>query len=190
MTERCKSVEVELEFLRIDKEKLEIECDTLKVENKDNLKNTEKGKTELSDVNWHLKKKTEETKNIELGKEFLQGQIKKSKVKADQIDKILNAKNDELAMVENTLKNRDSEIIRLRDELNVVSKAEHLDPHACENCDFIFKTKVQLESHVKEVHEKSCRSCGETFGNNEKLEKHTCRIHIENPSSKHLRIGT
>ena len=112
-------------------------------------------------------------------------QLRKSQTKTDQITKTLSEKNDDIAILENTLKNRDSEIVRLSDELNAAVRTNN-KVCACEHCELLFRKNDDLEHHIQEIHAKPCSSCDEKFVDLEKLKTHTCRIHIKNPSSEDL----
>ena len=102
------------------------------------------------------------------------------------MENTLKEKNDDIAILDSTLENRDLEIIRLRDELNDKYHAEKVEVLTCDNCDSTFETKDKLELNIKELHSKKCSHCGESFVDEGKFKKHTCRIKIKNPSSTSL----
>ena len=193
LKERCRSLEVDLEYLKIGKENLQLEYEQFKLNYSNVCKEAEQIKSDLDDakikivdLNEALDNKTEDNTNSVLGKEFLQVQIRKIQTKNDQMTKTLNEKDDDVAILDNTLKNRDLEIARLREELNAEMGKSEIEEQVCEHCNLFFKKNVDLESHITESHTKKCDSCGEHFVGDRKFKTHTCRIQIRNPSSEFL----
>ena len=195
LKQRCKSLEVDVGFLKLDKENLELACETLGEENKCLRIEVDKIETDLNVANHEihdkeeeLERKKEESTDIQLGKDFLQVQLGKTRIKIEQMEKTLNEKKDDLEVIDNIVKNKDLEIVRLLSELDEAKLGPNTDAptHACVQCDFTSECDNELKIHMGKSHGIKCPDCCETFAGEAKLKTHMCRLHIENPSSTHF----
>ena len=76
-----------------------------------------------------------------------------------------------MLICEFTLQNRNSEIEKLKQELETVNNRLH-----CEECDFSSATDTELKSHMGDQHEHHCPYCDCKCVDEKKLEKHLCRV--------------
>jgi hypothetical protein len=67
--------------------------------------------------------------------------LRETKVK--KLECMIKEKDDDLLICESTLRNKDSEIEKLKNELD---KLKNL--HYCEECDFSAATDLELKSHM------------------------------------------
>ena len=90
-----------------------------------------------------------------------------------------------MLICEFTLQNRDSEIEKLKQELETVKNRLH-----CEECDFSSATEIELKCHMGDQHEHHCPYCDCKFVGEKKLEKHLCRVYVTNPCSEQFGFFT
>ena len=100
----------------------------------------------------------------------------KSARKVEDLGKSLKDLDDKVFLLENIVKNRDSEIDRLRKELDsfqattssdskncddvkeTTSVRKHL---TCDDCDFADENEQSMKLHMKKNHEVECETCNE-----------------------------
>ena len=191
LKQRCKSLEVEVGYLNIDIEKLELEKDTLSKENKNLRLEGDKLEFNLSIANKEIDEKNNEVERLidesddkEIKKEFLQIQLGKTKIKVDMLEKTLKEKSDEVAILESIVENKDLEIANLK-KLDTANSTKPVDEfvYSCDQCEFTSCSDNGLKIHVARKHGIKCSDCSETFAGETKLKKHMCRQDIINPSS-------
>ena len=115
-------------------------------------------------------------------KETIAIQLKEVVAKFNKLEKVCKEKADDLIMLECTLKNRDLEIERLKNEAEIVKDMKK--PFNCEECDYSSEKEKDLKTHMDKFHELLCSQCNCTFAGEKKMKNHMCRIHVNNPSSK------
>jgi hypothetical protein len=95
-------------------------------------------------------------------------------------------KDTDLLICESTLKNRDSEIEKLKIDLD---KLKNL--HYCEECDFSFPTDTELKCNMGEKHEHhEHQYCDCKFVGKKKIKNHLCRVYVNNPCSEQFGFYT
>ena len=103
----------------------------------------------------------------------------KQSVSSKRLKKVDKEKDDNLLMMELTLKNCDIEIQSLKNELVSIQPC-----FQCEECEFSSTTETDLKIHIEKSHQHTCTHCHCSFVGEMKLNTHMCRIHIKNPYSE------
>ena len=129
-----------------------------------------------------FEKELENKNEISAEKEAVAIKLKEVKTQLNKLEKVCKEKDDNLVMLESTLKNRESEIERCKKELHKVKTTQAV--YNCEECDQSTETETDLKTHMVKFHELLCPQCNCTFAGKKKLDNHMCRIHVENPSSR------
>ena len=88
---------------------------------------------------------------MEAEKETLNVILKEREAKVKKLEGRIKEKDDDLLICESTLKNKYSQIEKLKNELD---KLKNL--YYCEGCDFSSATDSELKCHMGEKHEHHC----------------------------------
>ena len=174
-----------LEALLVENNILKDKLIVLESENKNLNIRLEITKGQLSNKNDAFEKavKELEKKNeISAEKEAVVIKLKEVRTQLNNLEKVSKGKDDDLVMLEFTLKNRNSEIERYKNELDAVKTTPVI--YNCEECEHSTETETDLKAHMVKFHELLCPQCNCTFAGKKKLDNHMCRIHVENPSSR------
>ena len=118
-------------------------------------------------------------KEVEVGK-ALAAKLKEKETKHSTLEKKSKDMNDDIIMLEHTLKNREAEIESLN---QIITKKSEKDNFICDECSFSYLSETELKSHMQSDHKHHCSFCNLTFDGQKKLKSHMCRINIENPTS-------
>ena len=177
----------------IPKVDLEHKCEALIVENNNLREKLSKLESENKSVNIRLEivkgqlsNKNDALENLEEEKDVLSNkneafscEIKQAECKLRHFEKGEKEKDDNLLMLDLTLKNRNIEIESLKNELESMRLC-----FQCEECEFSSGTESDLKIHIEQIHQHICTHCHCSFVGQKKLETHTCRIKIKNPYSE------
>ena len=114
LKEKCKELEVEVGYLNIDKENMELANDALEKENKALRIEVEKLDADLISSNKkcveqkeEVDKVNEESSDLELKHDFIKSQLANLKVKFAEMEKTMREKLDDNEVLENIIKNKD-----------------------------------------------------------------------------------
>ena len=129
--------------------------------------------------------KLENLKYIEAEKDAISVLIKERETKVNRLESMIKEKDDNLLICEFTLKNRDSEIEKLKQELETLKSLLY-----CEECDFASATYTELKHHMGEQHEHNCNYCDCKFVGEKRLKNHLCRVYVNNPCSEQFGFYT
>ena len=183
-------------MLKFEKEEIEIKYEAL-----------EREKISLEDqIEVEYTRNRELVKTVEKISVDNERVIKDLKMKHANYEDLCNEKSDNVLILEFTLKNRDEQIERLKNEISILGniyfeckecterfetdgdldahkKTMHTDCYACEECNHSAKSKADLKLHNETLHGKFCSDCKCNFAGERKLQEHVCRIHVSNPTS-------
>ena len=113
------------------------------------------------------------------------------KCKIEESNKLLGDKTDFVDILENTVRNKVSEIEMLRLEMKNFCKNQL----SCVYCEYETDEDGDMKDHIKSLHgenedgktqEIKCDVCEYKCKTRSKLKNHMCRMFIENPSFKQL----
>ena len=198
LKQRCKDLEVKNGFLEVDIENLEVKVETLNKENINLCAENETSEQKIGVLNAQIdcfesevNQKNEELLENELKREFLQAQMNKLKSKVEQSEKSSKAKDDNIELLESIIRNKDSEIAKIKSEMDstISQKPDNLESNSeknnlsCDQCDFTTENAKGLKIHMGKMHEVKCETCNDKFAGESKLKTHMCRLHVDNPSS-------
>ena len=168
-------LELKLEELTVKNNRLEDEVVQLESEKNSARIRLEVTKGQLDNATDNLKKKSEEGNALAV-------QLKETVTKFKKLENISKERDDDLLIMECTMKNRDSKIEELKNELREIHISRN-PKFTCEECTLSFETESDLKSHVETAHAHLCVHCSYIFVGRKKLKSHLCRIKVENPTS-------
>ena len=194
LKEKCKELEVEVGYLNIDKENMELANEALQKENKTLRIEVEKLEADLTSSNKkcvdqkeEVDKVNEESSDLELKHDFIKSQLANLKVKLAEMEKAMREKLDDNEVLENIIKNKDTIIDQFRANMDSSDLNPNIESsHSCKQCDFTAESEKGLKIHMARKHAVKCDKCDETFHGALKLSTHMCRIQVENPAHKHF----
>ena len=95
--------------------------------------------------------KLENLKYIEAEKDAISVLIKERETKVNRLENMVKEKDENLLICEFTLKNRNSELEKLKQEFETLKNLFY-----CEGCDFSSATDTELKCHIGNQHEHHC----------------------------------
>ena len=182
--DKCQ-LKIDIEEVEIKNEALNIKVNSLESDKSSLSIRLEVAKGQISNQTDKLEKQVEEIKDIEAKKETIDAILKEKETKLIKLAVRIKEKEDNLLICESTLKNRDSEIEKLKSELD-----EWRNLHHCEECNFSSATDTELKCHIGEQHEHHCTFCDSKFIGEKKLKNHLCRVYVNNPCSEQFGFYT
>ena len=182
--DKCQ-LKIDIEELEVKNEALNIKVNSLESDKSSLSIRLEVAKGQISNQTDKLEKQVEEIKDIEAEKETIDAILKEKETKVIKLAVRIKEKEDDLLICESTLKNRDSEIGKLKNELDKL-----INLHHCEECNFSFATDTELKCHIGEQHEHHCTFCDSKFIGEKKLKNHLCRVYVNNPCSEQFGFYT
>ena len=165
-----------LEALVVENNSLKEKPIMLETENKNMNIRLEIAKGQLSNKNDAFEKAVKDEENILERNKALTAELKQTKSILTNLKIGDKEKDDNLLMLELTLKNRELEIDNLKKELVTMNTS-----FPCEECDFSSITESDLKIHVENSHQHLCTFCSCSFAGKKKLKDHMCRIFVKNP---------
>ena len=133
-------------------------------------------KGQLSNKNDAFEKLVKEKEDISEKNEASTSELKQAKSRLKKMEICDKEKDDNLLMLELTLRNRELEIEGLKIELETMKTR-----FKCEECDFSSIIESDLKIHVETLHQHLCKHCSCSFAGEKKLKNHMCRIFVKNP---------
>ena len=151
----------------------------LESENKNINIRLEIAKGQLSNKNDAFEKVVKDKEDISEKNDASTFELKQAKSRLKKLENCEKEKDDNLLMLELTLRNRETEIDSLKTELETMKTR-----FQCEECDFNFVIESDLKNHMKTEHEVQCIFCNNSFAGSKKHKNHICKVHVENPAYK------
>ena len=174
LQKKVKDILTENAHLRFDLEEYEIKFNALEKENTTL-------EIKLDEADTKTQKVEKDLENSLIASKKFKQQINENKSLNSEImkaEKILKDKSDIVDILENTLRNKDLEIMSLTEELEALRKLQFF----CIFCDHKTESESDLNNHVRKMHEEKCNTCDLAFESKNKMRDHTCKIYIHNPT--------
>ena len=165
------------EALVVENNNLKEKLIQLESDNKNINIRLEIAKGQLSNKTDAFEEAVKDKKAISEKNETFVSELKQAKKRLTNLEKGDKEKDDNLVMLEMTLKNRDLERKHLKIELESMRTC-----FKCEECEFTSNLESDLNSHIESMHQHFCSHCSCSYVGEKKLKKHLCRIFLCNPS--------
>ena len=167
------------EALIVENNTLRRKLSQLESDNKNINIRLEIAKGQLSNKNDAFEKVVKDKEEISEKNEASTFELKQAKSRLKKLETCEKEKDDNLLMLEMTLRNRELEIDSLKTELDTMKTR-----FQCEECDFSSVIETDLKNHMKTEHEVQCIFCNDSFAGSKKHKYHICKVHVENPTHK------
>ena len=181
LKDKNNTLEKKLGLVTFDFEEIEVKYEALAKENEKLEEQIDNFYEAKRNITAELDSVLKENSNFKAEISKIDKQKTNSNLDKSTIKKELQEKSDLVEILEHTLKNRESEIERLREELSYAkSKIKGTTLNGvdipCSICSFA--NELQLRRHIEKVHDHKCEKCGYISFNLSRLETHTRIYHV------------